>query len=149
MRRTSVRPGDDYFFLTAAFADAALFPPLSRRSGRAAPVKKKIAACNKKAGMFIPAPREPPLACRWSLWRNPSSGSTGSSEVTRQIPKYNMSVRLARFEMPSRLTKDESTATDTYSKFIAEPFEGGYARSGERMDLEPITSGHGVSPKRG
>jgi DNA-directed RNA polymerase subunit alpha len=37
-----------------------------------------------------------------------------------------MSVRLARFEMPNRLTKDESTATDTYSKFIAEPFEGGY-----------------------
>lgn len=37
-----------------------------------------------------------------------------------------MSVRLARFEMPSRLSKDESTATDTYSKFIAEPFEGGY-----------------------
>ena len=34
-----------------------------------------------------------------------------------------MSVRLARFEMPNRLTKDESTATDTYSKFIAEPFE--------------------------
>ena len=37
-----------------------------------------------------------------------------------------MSVRLARFEMPSRLTKDETTATDTYSKFIAEPFESGY-----------------------
>ena len=37
-----------------------------------------------------------------------------------------MSVRLARFEMPNRLTKDESTATDTYSKFVAEPFEGGY-----------------------
>ena len=28
--------------------------------------------------------------------------------------------------MPSRLTKDDATATDTYSKFIAEPFEGGY-----------------------
>ena len=37
-----------------------------------------------------------------------------------------MSIRLARFEMPNRLTKDESTATDTYGKFIAEPFEGGY-----------------------
>ena len=28
--------------------------------------------------------------------------------------------------MPKRLTKDESTATDTYAKFIAEPFETGY-----------------------
>lgn len=34
--------------------------------------------------------------------------------------------------------------------FLAdEPFEGGYARSGEHMNLEPITAGHGVSPKRG
>ena len=28
--------------------------------------------------------------------------------------------------MPSRLTKEEATATDTYAKYIAEPFEGGY-----------------------
>ena len=28
--------------------------------------------------------------------------------------------------MPSRLSKDESTASDTYAKFTAEPFEGGY-----------------------
>lgn len=28
--------------------------------------------------------------------------------------------------MPNRLIKDEATATDTYAKFIAEPFEGGY-----------------------
>ncbi|MBP7949860.1 MAG: DNA-directed RNA polymerase subunit alpha [Verrucomicrobiales bacterium] len=37
-----------------------------------------------------------------------------------------MPVRLARFELPSRLQKDESTATDTYSRFVAEPFESGY-----------------------
>jgi DNA-directed RNA polymerase subunit alpha len=37
-----------------------------------------------------------------------------------------MPVRLGRFEMPKRLTKEESTATDTYAKFIAEPFETGY-----------------------
>ncbi len=37
-----------------------------------------------------------------------------------------MPVRLARFEMPSRLVKDEATTTDTYSKFTAEPFESGY-----------------------
>ncbi len=37
-----------------------------------------------------------------------------------------MPVRLARFEMPNRLQKDDATATDTFSKFVAEPFEGGY-----------------------
>ncbi|HRY47237.1 MAG TPA: DNA-directed RNA polymerase subunit alpha [Candidatus Paceibacterota bacterium] len=37
-----------------------------------------------------------------------------------------MPVRLGRFEMPKRLAKDEPTATATYAKFIAEPFETGY-----------------------
>src|ERR1700755_3152968 len=37
--------------------------------------------------------------------------------------------RLGRFEMPKRLTKDESTATDTYAKFVAEPFETGYGHT--------------------
>src|SRR3977135_4028394 len=37
-----------------------------------------------------------------------------------------MPVRLGRFEMPKRLTKEESTATDIYAKFVAEPFETGY-----------------------
>jgi DNA-directed RNA polymerase subunit alpha len=37
-----------------------------------------------------------------------------------------MPVRLARFEMPNRLTKDEGSASETYAKFTAEPFEGGY-----------------------
>jgi DNA-directed RNA polymerase subunit alpha len=40
-----------------------------------------------------------------------------------------MPVRLGRFEMPKRLTKDESSATDTYAKFIAEPFETGYGHT--------------------
>src|ERR1700749_3590999 len=40
-----------------------------------------------------------------------------------------MPVRLGRFEMPKRLTKDESTATETYAKFIAEPFEAGYGHT--------------------
>ncbi len=38
---------------------------------------------------------------------------------------------------------------DTPLFLAEEPFEGGYLRSGESMDLEPITAGHGVSPKRG
>jgi DNA-directed RNA polymerase subunit alpha len=40
-----------------------------------------------------------------------------------------MPVRLGRFEMPKRLTKEEGTATDTYAKFIAEPFETGYGHT--------------------
>src|SRR3954468_4666384 len=40
-----------------------------------------------------------------------------------------MPVRLGRFEMPKRLTKDESTSTETYAKFVAEPFETGYGHT--------------------
>lgn len=40
-----------------------------------------------------------------------------------------MPVRLGRFEMPKRLAKDEATATATYAKFIAEPFETGYGHT--------------------
>ena len=31
--------------------------------------------------------------------------------------------------MPKRLSKEETTATDTYAKFIAEPFETGYGHT--------------------
>src|SRR6266478_4016951 len=40
-----------------------------------------------------------------------------------------MPVRLGRFEMPKRLQKEESTATATYAKFIADPFETGYGHT--------------------
>src|SRR3979409_2767765 len=40
-----------------------------------------------------------------------------------------MPVRLGRFEMPKSLTKDEAAATETYAKFIAEPFEAGYGHT--------------------
>src|SRR5216117_2056657 len=40
-----------------------------------------------------------------------------------------MPVRLGRFEMPKRLTKEESTATETYAKFVAEPFETCYGHT--------------------
>ncbi len=40
-----------------------------------------------------------------------------------------MPVRMARFEMPKRLTKEDSSATATYAKFIAEPFEAGYGHT--------------------
>jgi len=40
-----------------------------------------------------------------------------------------MPVRLGRFEMPASLVKDEASRTDTYAKFIAEPFEAGYGHT--------------------
>ena len=40
-----------------------------------------------------------------------------------------MPIRLGRFEMPKRVVKDDSVSTDTYGRFIAEPFEAGYGRT--------------------
>src|ERR1035438_9689197 len=40
-----------------------------------------------------------------------------------------MPVRLGRFEMPKRLQKDDASATTTYAKFIADPFETGYVNT--------------------
>src|SRR5216117_1483971 len=40
-----------------------------------------------------------------------------------------MPVRYGRFEMPKTLVKDEGTATETYAKFVAEPFETGYGHT--------------------
>ncbi len=37
-----------------------------------------------------------------------------------------MAIVMAKFEFPKRLTWDEDTATPTYTRFIAEPFERGY-----------------------
>jgi len=40
-----------------------------------------------------------------------------------------MPIRLGRFEMPKTLVKDENGATDTYARFVAEPFEAGYGHT--------------------
>ncbi len=40
-----------------------------------------------------------------------------------------MSIKLARFDLPNKLVRDEKTATDTYAKFIAEPFTQGYGHT--------------------
>ncbi len=40
-----------------------------------------------------------------------------------------MPTTLARFEMPKHLIKDEDTATETFARFVAEPFEGGYGHT--------------------
>lgn len=40
-----------------------------------------------------------------------------------------MARRLGRFEMPKRITKDESAVAENFGKFIAEPLEAGYGRT--------------------
>ena len=40
-----------------------------------------------------------------------------------------MPKRLGKFELPKRLLKVEDTSTDTYAKFVAEPFETGYGHT--------------------
>jgi DNA-directed RNA polymerase subunit alpha len=40
-----------------------------------------------------------------------------------------MSTKLSRFEIPSRLVKNEATATSTFAQFVAEPFERGYGHT--------------------
>ena len=40
-----------------------------------------------------------------------------------------MTVTIGRFEMPKHVIKEESTATSTYAKFLAEPLEQGYAQT--------------------
>ncbi len=40
-----------------------------------------------------------------------------------------MAKRLGKFELPKRLVKDESSATPTYAKYVAEPFETGFGHT--------------------
>lgn len=40
-----------------------------------------------------------------------------------------MPIRLSRFEMPRRVQKDETSTPGTYARFVADPFEIGYART--------------------
>lgn len=57
-----------------------------------------------------------------------------------------MPIHLSRFEMPSRVQKDETSATATYTRFIAEPFEVGYARTiGNSLRRVLLSSIEGVA----
>jgi DNA-directed RNA polymerase subunit alpha len=51
-------------------------------------------------------------------------GNPAEKESHKKMP-----VRLGRFEMPKTLVKTESTATDVYARFVAEPFEAGYGHT--------------------
>jgi DNA-directed RNA polymerase subunit alpha len=57
-----------------------------------------------------------------------------------------MPIRLSRFEMPKRVQKEENTATATYARFTAEPFEVGYARTvGNSLRRVLLSSIEGVA----
>ena len=40
-----------------------------------------------------------------------------------------MAKRLGKFELPKRLVKDEESATSTYAKYVADPFETGFGQT--------------------
>ncbi len=40
-----------------------------------------------------------------------------------------MPIRYGRFELPKSLSRDDATATETFSRFTAEPFEAGYGHT--------------------
>lgn len=57
-----------------------------------------------------------------------------------------MPIRLSRFEMPKRVVKEEAGANTHYSRFVAEPFEVGYARTlGNSLRRVLLSSLEGVA----
>ena len=40
-----------------------------------------------------------------------------------------MPIRIARFEMPKRVVRDDAASGENYGRFVAEPFEAGYGRT--------------------
>jgi len=52
-------------------------------------------------------------------------------EITNEetVEEKDGAIQLERFELPSRLVKDEDTATDLYAQFVAEPFEQGFGHT--------------------
>ena len=57
-----------------------------------------------------------------------------------------MPIRLNRFEMPKRVVKDEASATPKFGRYIAEPFEIGYARTiGNSLRRVLLSSIEGVA----
>lgn len=57
-----------------------------------------------------------------------------------------MAIRINRFEMPKCVVKDESTATETYSRYSVEPLEVGYGRTiGNSLRRVLLSSIEGVA----
>src|SRR6185503_2942047 len=59
----------------------------------------------------------------------PAGGNNSRQGQFKIVEGKVMPVRLGRFEMPKRLTKEDPTATENYAKFVAEPFEPGYGHT--------------------
>ena len=55
--------------------------------------------------------------------------SEENTTAVDESQEENTRFTLDRFELPNRLVKDEETATTTYAKFTAEPFERGYGHT--------------------
>ena len=51
------------------------------------------------------------------------------SEENTEVEEKPDPIKLNRFELPSRLIKNEDTATDTFAQFTAEPFEQGFGHT--------------------
>ena len=57
-----------------------------------------------------------------------------------------MPIRLSRFEMPKQVVRDDTVAQPDYARFIAEPFEVGYARTlGNSLRRVLLSSIEGVA----
>ncbi len=61
--------------------------------------------------------------------RQPKKTMSDTDTTTPEEQDENNPVKLNRFELPNRLVKDEDTATDTYARFTAEPFEQGFGHT--------------------
>ena len=51
------------------------------------------------------------------------------SEENVEENDNKVKVNLDRFELPNRLTKEEDSATETFARFIADPFESGFGHT--------------------
>ena len=58
-----------------------------------------------------------------------------------------MPVRYGRFEMPKTLSKEESSATETYAKFTAEPFEASGPTVGIPRSVAIVARGWAIPGK--
>jgi len=56
-----------------------------------------------------------------------TSNNTETTEATEE--EEDNKLKLDRFELPNRLTKNEDTESETYAQFTAEPFESGYGHT--------------------
>jgi len=63
----------------------------------------------------------------WEIFRNGKRKRSSQGNPATNLP--HMAIKLAPFEIPDRLVKDEDSATETYAKFVAEPFERGYGHT--------------------